>query len=256
MIEDKSPEELQRLDLDQLKAKIYRIKAEAALRQERIKREQLTPEEKLLRAIFGKEEEEDVAKHASETIPNLGPQGIFRMEMRDDLTVLEFIEIMRDFNDAYASIRFLLRKFSSNYSELYELLSFPPVNQLPTFAQPTLVRAHFNSPGFWEALANLNPLKVLCDYLQQRHERKKDNNYRNAFEEQRLALENLKLRNELIDQQIKSMKEVGFSDEEIKELLSNYIADPLEKLGKRIDSGQITSVDASPLYDEEKKNEE
>ena len=248
------PEEIPKIDLEELRTRIDEITARAALRKERIKREILTPEEKLLRAIFGEEKEEEIAEQAAESIPDLGGEGILHVEMQDDLTITEFSELLTEFNNAYSSIRFLLRKFSSNESDLYQLLSFPPVQPLPTLAQPILSKAQFNSPGFWEALGNLNPFKIICDYLQQKHERKKDNDYRNRLEEQRLALENLKLRNELIDQQIKSMKEVGFSDEEIKELLSNYIGDPLEKLSRRIDSGQIKSIEATSI-DKKEENE-
>ena len=35
-----------------------------------------------------------------------------------------------------------------------------------------------NSPGFWDFLGKLNPLEVLREYLKDRHERRKDREYR------------------------------------------------------------------------------
>jgi hypothetical protein len=58
-------------------------------------------------------------------------------------------------------------------------------------ADPLVVsRVVFESPGFWEFLGNLNPLEVLRNYLNDRHEREKDREYRSAAERERLAIAN------------------------------------------------------------------
>src|SRR5690606_24163763 len=142
------PEENPKIELEELRTRIDENTARAAVRRERIKREIQTTEEKILRAIFGEDKEEEIEEQAEESVPDLGAEGILHVEMQGDLTVTEFSELLAEFNNAYASIRFLLRKFSGNESELYQLLSFPPVQPLPTLARPILSKAQFNSPGF------------------------------------------------------------------------------------------------------------
>jgi hypothetical protein len=46
------------------------------------------------------------------------------------------------------------------------------------------------SPGFWDFLGKLMPLETIRQYLNDRHERAKDREYRNEAEEKRLDLEN------------------------------------------------------------------
>jgi hypothetical protein len=51
-------------------------------------------------------------------------------------------------------------------------------------------RVVLESPGFWEVFGSLNPLEVLRKYLNDRHERSKDRNYRSDAEHERLAIAN------------------------------------------------------------------
>lgn len=54
---------------------------------------------------------------------------------------------------------------------------------------PQLSAVELHSPGFWEVLGSLSPLKFITDSIQHRHERKKDKDYRKAAEASRLWLE-------------------------------------------------------------------
>ena len=47
-----------------------------------------------------------------------------------------------------------------------------------------------SSPGAWDFLGKLNPLDVIRQYLTDRHERRKDKEYREAHENRKLYLEN------------------------------------------------------------------
>jgi hypothetical protein len=67
-------------------------------------------------------------------------------------------------------------------------------------------RVELSSPGFWEFFGSLNPLEVLRKYLNDRHERRKDDEYRSDAERQRLELENERI---AIDNAVRAIKAVG-----------------------------------------------
>ncbi|MCI5218700.1 MAG: hypothetical protein D3914_05800 [Candidatus Electrothrix sp. LOE2] len=81
---------------------------------------------------------------------------------------------------------------------------------------PRLKAAEFHSPGFWEIIGSLSPLKFISDILQQSHDRKKDNRYRNAAEATNLWLDNELKANEVIKQRIEILKKAGVSDDELR----------------------------------------
>jgi hypothetical protein len=59
---------------------------------------------------------------------------------------------------------------------------------VPVHSRLLLAAARLESPGFWEFLGSLNPLEVLRQYLSDRHERRKDREYREAAEARRLSV--------------------------------------------------------------------
>jgi hypothetical protein len=77
----------------------------------------------------------------------------------------------------------------------------------------------FRSPGFWEILGSLNPLEQIRKFLNDRHERKKDVDYRNIMDEKKMALEIERLGVELFSEKADALRKVGFSDEEIRRML-------------------------------------
>ena len=153
--------------------------------------------------------------------------GILVFNIDGAVSTSDLAKFLQQFSTCYASIRFFLA--STTQLPVVRALSLP-VPDLPTVAQPMLVRASLHSPGFFEFLASLNPLKVLCDYLQQRHDRQKDIEYRNDAERQKLTLENLSLKNKILSDRVQVLRDAGFTQGEIRELLSLYIADPVERL--------------------------
>jgi hypothetical protein len=95
------------------------------------------------------------------------------------------------------------------------------------------------SPGFWECLGAISPLESIRKYLSERHERRKDREYKNRLEAQRLALENAKLRTEIVRDRIELLKELGVPARRIRQLLTVHIVQPLALLDRFQDSGLI-----------------
>jgi len=87
-----------------------------------------------------------------------------------------------------------------------------------------------HSPGFWEAVGALSPLECIRKYLNDRHERRKDRDYREKAETAKLNLENEKLRTEIAKEQIAVLKSLGVPEDKIREALTRYVLDPLKKL--------------------------
>jgi hypothetical protein len=87
------------------------------------------------------------------------------------------------------------------------------VRRPPTIVLPEdklrLERIRFESPGFWEFLGALNSLEVIRQYLQDRHERQRDRQYRSAAEAERLALENEQLRTAIVRERLEILRGIG-----------------------------------------------
>jgi hypothetical protein len=109
-----------------------------------------------------------------------------------------------------------------------------------------LRRVSIHSPGFWEFLGGLNPLKQLREYLNDRHERRKDQEYRELAEKERLCLENellqrqiLEKENTILRDQLSIMREVGLGDAEIRQFIWSRLGAPLAQLGRHQDNRLI-----------------
>src|SRR5690606_29760866 len=66
----------------------------------------------------------------------------------------------------------------------------PTPVEIPPQDRLVLNRVRIESPGFWEFLGSLNPLLHIREYLNDRHRRRQDQEYREASEKKRLELEN------------------------------------------------------------------
>ena len=122
--------------------------------------------------------------------------------------------------------------------------SWPPTAEavasfVPRKEQLVLSAVRLNSPGFWEFLGTLNPLEVLRKYLNDRHERRKDHEYRESAEQRRLALENLSLESRVILERVRLAKEIGATDRDLAPLLNELIYKPLMALDRYQDKGVI-----------------
>ncbi|WP_156782160.1 hypothetical protein [Acidihalobacter aeolianus] len=110
---------------------------------------------------------------------------------------------------------------------------------VPHSEQLILSAVRLSSPGFWEFLGKINPLEVIRQYLNDRHERRKDREYRESAEERRLRLENIKLENEAIAGRVRIAKELGATDKDLAPLLNELVNKPLLALDRHQDKDII-----------------
>lgn len=104
-------------------------------------------------------------------------------------------------------------------------------------------KVNIQSPGFWEVLGSLNPLQQIREYIKDRHERKKDDQYRSRQEEEIGELEIEERRNRIINQRIETLRGLGYNDAEIRQLVMAMVIEPLNRLGRHQDNGQIEGPD-------------
>src|SRR5208283_466157 len=78
-----------------------------------------------------------------------------------------------------------------------------------------LKSVRLESPGSWDLLGVSSSLEVLRKSLQDRDERRKDRQYREATDEEKRHLENELLRTEVLEKRIRIAKELGATDEDL-----------------------------------------
>lgn len=106
-----------------------------------------------------------------------------------------------------------------------------------------LVGVELHSPGFWDFLGKLNPLEVARQYLNDRHEREKDRDYRNREEERKLIRENDEADFKLFREKYDFLREMGANDRDLALLREQLIKKPLRKLNPYQDQKIITGAD-------------
>jgi hypothetical protein len=125
-----------------------------------------------------------------------------------------------------------------------EISSFVPRSE-----QLVLSAVSLSSPGFWEFLGTLNSFEVLRKYLNDRHERRKDREYRESAEQRRLSLENLSLENRVIAARGRLAKEMGATNSDLAPLLNELIYKPLVALDRYQDKGVIEDTEIQSRSD-------
>ena len=118
---------------------------------------------------------------------------------------------------------------------------------IPRSEELILAGVQLGSPGFWEFLGKLNPLEVIRQYLNDRHEQRKDREYRETAEKRRLRLENLQRENEVIAGRIRIARELGATDRDLAPFLNELINRPLEALDRHQDRGVIERAELPNL---------
>lgn len=114
---------------------------------------------------------------------------------------------------------------------------------IPRSEQLILSSVRLNSPGIWEFLGTLNPLEVIRKYLNDRHERRKDREYRESAEQRRLALDNLSLETRVISERVRLAKELGATERDLASLLNELIYKPLGCLDRYQDKDIIARAE-------------
>ena len=96
-----------------------------------------------------------------------------------------------------------------------------------------LLRVKLESPGEWDFLGKLNPLDVIRQWVADAHERRKDKEYREAAERERLRLENGILENQIIRERIQIARELGATEEVLAPVLNELIIKPLNAVSRQ-----------------------
>jgi hypothetical protein len=195
-------------------------------------------------------------------------QGSLRIYSGRSGTVAEVTSYLQDLESAYDKIYLFYQmmgifnrespSFRSWGLYWHEFSAFPfPLLSLeasPEYILPDdkliIGRIQIESPGFWEFLGSLNPLQQIREYLNDRHRRRQDREYREQLERNRLALENeliqrqvWEMENSILHDRITVMREMGFSDEEIRSLVWVNVGRPLIVLAKHQDTGLIENAE-------------
>lgn len=131
-----------------------------------------------------------------------------------------------------------------NLPNLLELQSKINIDKIILPSERLIIsKVNIQSPGFWEVLGSLNPLQQIREYIKDRHERKKDQKYRSRQEEEIGELEIQVRKDKIINQRIETLRELGYSDVEIRQLVTAMVIQPLNRLGNHQDNGQIEGPD-------------
>jgi hypothetical protein len=124
-------------------------------------------------------------------------------------------------------------------------------SHVPASEQLVLSAVRLSSPGSWDFLGALNPLEVLRKYLSDRHERRKDGEYRETAERRKLDLENLVLENRVISERIGIARALGATKRDLAPLLNELVYRPIKRLDRSQDQGVITHAEI-PQADDSK----
>ena len=163
--------------------------------------------------------------------------------------VYAFLLITEDAEERYDESEYRrYRRSSRNKSRTLRTISKPETVVLPE-DRLRLNRIVVESPGWWEFIGKLNPLEVLRQYLSDRHERIKDNSYRNRLEEERLMLQNEQLKTEVVQGRIEMLRGLGVSEDRVRQALNQHLAEPLALLDTVQNSGLIEGAELVEVPD-------
>jgi hypothetical protein len=120
--------------------------------------------------------------------------------------------------------------------------------------------AQIESPGWVEVIGALNPLETLRKYMNDRHERRKDKDFRNEAERRKFEQEERAREAELeymqdsvIIRRIEEAKKLGASDRDIAPLLNELLNRPVRKVARFQDRGILEFVEIRRLQHNEDK---
>jgi hypothetical protein len=126
-------------------------------------------------------------------------------------------------------------------------------NFVPSSERLILSSVRLESPGFWEFIGSLNPLEVIRKSLNDRHERRKDRQYKEAAERRRLTLENALLETKVLSQRIRIAKNLGATDRDLAPLLNQLVFQPLRTVGRHQSEGLIDNAEIVEQPDNEQE---
>jgi hypothetical protein len=126
---------------------------------------------------------------------------------------------------------------------------------IESFVRPServvLLKVKLESPGEWEFLGKLNTLDVIRQWVNDSHERRKDKNYREAAEQERLRLENSILENRVIHERIQIARDLGATNEDLAPVLNELVFKPLATVTRQQNKGLIQGAALEELREKE-----
>jgi DNA-binding transcriptional MerR regulator len=154
------------------------------------------------------------------------------------------------FIDIYSERRKSLFPFDSGAYLSYNLKLDNSIENIVPEDRLLITKISIQSPGFWEVLGSLNPIQQLREFLKDRHERRKDIEWREQTEREKGVLENQLIQrqineseNRTVRERIEIFRELGFSNEEIRDIIWTNLSKPLIELGKHQDTGLINGAE-------------
>jgi hypothetical protein len=157
------------------------------------------------------------------------------------------------------------RRSLRSFRPYYQLITAPEsLRRAARIVEPdSRLRLHaveLHSPGDWKFIGDLIAVDAIRKWFQDKHERRKDREYREAAEARRLELENemkrsdidnRELENELrrmeiLKSKIDIAKQMGATEEDLRPLLRNLFYKPLKKLERYsdiVDSVEVRADD-------------
>lgn len=124
-----------------------------------------------------------------------------------------------------------------------DIALLPPSEIVPAGSHLILQSVSLHSPGFWDFLGTLNPLEVIRLFLIDHHERRKDREYRENAEREKLRLENELLRSKVYDSQLSLLRKLGVTNQDLAPFTNRLIHNPLDSLGLAQDRGLISQAE-------------
>ncbi len=196
-----------------------------------------------------------------ERLPSIQP-GFLRFDGQGGCAAEEMADFLDALNASYQAIaRIELVAYSGlAAAEALRRYGFPPypapwltnstrLSDNAIAAEPLIVhRVVLESPGIWEFLGTLNPLEVLRKYLNDRHERRKDRNYREKAESRSLEIENALAELEVVKRLAELEREFGpgaIPEDVKRRLWAAEVRKPLERLAEFDSRGLIDGGSAA-----------
>jgi hypothetical protein len=211
-----------------------------------------------------------------EATSRAGFTGTLRLHCERGGTVSEIAAFLVDLDAAYLSLynleRSLVRPsrfrpsrqlhWPSTQSEPFEIELWHPSSvfgSLPfllTAPLPedllSITKVNIESPGFWEFVGSLNPLQQVREYLNDRHKRRQDKEFREKAEKEKLMLENELIQraiwekeNAILADRINILRGMGYSKREIRHLVWDKAGKTVARLARYQDTLLIGDAEIS-----------
>lgn len=186
------------------------------------------------------------------------PLGYLHIRAAGGCSSHDLRRLLEAFEDAYETAARVELRASAVTAQLEWLSRYGPPSPrywpgLPVFGgndvdvasapEPLIVnRVVLEPPGFWGFLGAINSLEVVRRYLNDRHERRKDRDYRSQAERERLAIENALASLEVVRRIASLEREFGrelYSSEAWRRGWIGELRQPLGRLAEFSDRGII-----------------